>query len=668
MKTILLALALSQAVPVAPAEKVPAAATPLQLAPLPGQPNLLALGLPAVPPALLERLEQYQNARAASLLDVAPDGKAILVGTRFASTAQLHVVSKPMGAREQVTFGKEPIRDARFAPGEPGTIYYLQDVGGGEAYQVFRLDRTAGRAELLTDGKSRHEGLLVSRDGRRLAWSGTGRNGKDADVYVADAARPREARRVLEREGTHFPVEFSPDGGRLLVTRFRSIADADLLLVDLGTGEARSLLPGKGSVRGAAFAADGRSVLAVTDRWGDRNALHRVDLSRPEATPPAAAPGIAEDVEQLAVAADGRVAFAVNADGYSRVQLLDPRTGKVSTVETPKGIVGELRFPAGRSDRLAMAIGLPTEPQDVFVAELPSARPAAGRAPARLERWTRSEVGGLDPRTFVEPELVRYPSTDGVEVPAFLYRKPGEGKRPVVVYWHGGPESQFRPAFSAFLQFLASDLGLAVLAPNVRGSDGYGKRYLAMDDGIRREQAIADIGATFDFVERHAGLDASRIAVYGGSYGGYMVLASMAFFGERVRAGVDVVGISSLPTFLRNTAEYRRDLRRAEYGDERVPEVLAVMERISPLNHVDKLAAPLFVIQGKNDPRVPASEAEQIVRAVLGKGKEVWYLLALDEGHGFQKKENRDTMTAAIALFLERQLLGGAGAGGAGAR
>jgi len=640
------------------------ASPPLDLAPLPGQPNLLALGVPDVPPALAARLDQYQNARAASLLDVAPDGKAILVGTRFASTTQLHVVSRPMGAREQITFGKEPVRTARFAPGDPRTIYYLQDVGGGEAYQLFRLDRTTGRTELLTDGKSRHEGLVVSRDGRRLAWSGTGRNGKDADVYAADAARPKEARRIVEQEGTHFPVEFSPDGGRLLVTRFRSIADADLLLVDVATGASRSLLAGTGSVRDAAFAADGRSAFVVTDRLGDRNALHRVDLAKPDAAPVAVAPGIAEEVEQLAVAPDGRVAFTVNADGYSRLHLLDPRTGKVAAVEMAKGIAGGVRFPAGRSDRLAVALQLPTSPQDVFTIDLPGSSTGSGRVKGatekagRLERWTRSEVGGLDPSTFVEPELVRYPSTGGVEVPAFLYRKPGEGKRPVVVLWHGGPESQYRPTFSAFVQFLATDLGLAVLAPNVRGSDGYGKRYLAMDDGVRREESLADIGATLDFVERRPDLDASRLAVYGGSYGGYMVLASMAFFGERVRAGVDVVGISSLPTFLRNTSEYRRDLRRAEYGDERVPDVLAVLERISPLNHVEKLRAPLFVIQGKNDPRVPWSEAEQIVRAVREKGAEVWYLLALDEGHGFQKKENRDTMTAAVALFLERQLLG----------
>lgn len=630
-----------------------AAPSTLELAPLPGRPNLLSLGIPEIPAALSARLEQYQNARSATLFDVAPDGNAILVGTRFASTVQLHVVTRPLGMREQLTFGKEPIRAARFAPGDPGSVYFLSDVGGGEYYQLYRLDRRTGRTELLTDGKSRHDALVVSRDGRRLAFGGTGRNGKDQDVYVAETARPREPRRVVEAAGTFFPVEFSPDGTRLLVIQYRSISDADLLLVEVASGARRALLEGKGSVRAAAFSGDGRAVWVATDRGADADALFRVELGPNGGPPRAVAPGPGP-VEDVAVAPDGRVAFTRNVDGYSSLHLLDPRTGRITQAQLPRGVADGVRFPVGRSDRLAVSITLPTSPLDVHLLDLKT---------GRIERWTRSEVGGLDAASFVEPTLVRYPSKDGVEVPAFLYRAPGAAKRPVVVYWHGGPEAQFRPTFSPFLQFLATELGLAVLAPNVRGSDGYGKRYLSLDDGVRREQSLADIGATLDFVATRPDLDASRLAVYGGSYGGYMVLASMAFFGDRVKAGVDVVGISSLPTFLRSTADYRRDLRRAEYGDERVPEVLAVLERISPLNHVDALRAPLLVIQGKNDPRVPQSEAEQIVQAVREKGKEVWYLLALDEGHGFQKKENRDVSTAATALFLEKQLLG-AGAGG----
>ncbi len=626
-----------------------AAPTPsgLAVAPLPGQPNLLALGIPEIPRAVADRLEQYQNARAAGLLDVAPDGSAILVGTRFASTVQLHLVERPLGMREQLTFGREPVLDARFSAADPRAVYYLQDAGGGEFYQLHRLDRRTGRSELLTDGKSRHEALVVSRDGARLAWSGTDRNGKDADVYVAETARPKEARRAVEAEGTWYPIDFSPDGKRLLVQRFRSIADADLVLVDLASGERRSLLPGKGSLRDAAFSADGRAVWAVTDRLGDLNGVVRVDLARPGAAPEPVAKGVRGDVEHLAVAADGLVALAANVDGASVVHLLDPRTGATAPVALPPGVATRLDFPARKGGVLAVSITTATSPADVGVVDVRT---------RKATRWTRSEVGGLDTSTFVTPELVRYPSTDGVEVPALLYRPRGEGRRPVVIVWHGGPEGQSRPTFSPLVQYLAVEQGFAVLLPNVRGSDGYGKRYLALDDGVRREAALADIGATFDFVARRPDLDASRIAVYGGSYGGYMVLASMAFFPDRARAGVDLVGISSIATFLESTQEYRRDLRRVEYGDERDPAVRAVQERISPLHRAAEIRAPLFVVQGKNDPRVPQSEAEQIVRAVQGGGREVWYLLALDEGHGFQKKENRDTMTAAVVMFLERML------------
>jgi dipeptidyl aminopeptidase/acylaminoacyl peptidase len=274
----------------------------------------------------------------------------------------------------------------------------------------------------------------------------------------------------------------------------------------------------------------------------------------------------------------------------------------------------------------------------------------------KVTRWTKSEVGGLDTSTFVEPELVRYAGNDGVSIPAFLWRPPGKERAPVVILWHGGPEGQSRPKFDPYAQFLALEAGIAVLAPNVRGSAGYGKKYLAMDDGPRRERALTDIGATLDFVSSRADLDPSRVAVWGGSYGGYMVLASLAFYGDRIRAGVDVVGISNLVTFLKTTQSYRQDLRRVEYGDERDPAMRAVLEKISPLTHVEKLRSALLVVQGKNDPRVPQSEAEQIVEAVRARGLPVWYLLALNEGHGFQKKENRDYYTAAAMFFLEKQL------------
>jgi dipeptidyl aminopeptidase/acylaminoacyl peptidase len=560
--------------------------------------------------------------------------------------------------REQITFADEPIAGARFQPGDPRVVWYRQDVGGGEFFQVVRLDRATGRSEVVTDGKSRHEELVLSPDGRLLAYGGTGRNGRDTDVYVAETARPREARRVVEAEGTFYPLDFSPDGRRLLVLQFRSATDADVFAVDLASGVRTKLTQDRGSVRAARFTHDGRGVWLVTDRGAEFNGLYRIDLAKPDARPAAFTSELRWDVEAMDVARDGSaVAIATNEDGISRIRLLDPRTGRLAAVDAPRGVVGGLAFPLRTARSLFVSVDSPRSPDDVWRLDLRS---------RRFERWTRSEIGGLDPSRLVEPELVRYPSTDGVTVPAFLFRPPVgrfAGRRPTVIVWHGGPESQHRPEFLPTVQFLAVELGYAVLLPNVRGSDGYGKRFLGLDDGPRREASLADVGATLDFVARDPALDPARVAVYGGSYGGYLALASLAFFGDRVKAGVSVVGISSIPTFLETTQAYRRDLRRAEYGDERDPAVRAVQERISPLASVDRIRPDaLLVVQGKNDPRVPQSESEQIVNAVRAKGKDVWYLLGLDEGHGFQKKENRDEMVAVVSWFLARALGGEAAA------
>ncbi len=618
--------------------------------PVPSVPSLVSSGLPPLPAELRARTGQYLNARAAALADVSEDGSTLLVSTRFASTSQLHVVEMPLGMRTQISFGDEPVTRARFQPGDPQTVWYLQDKGGGEFFQLFRLDRHSGRSELLTDGKSRHGDLTVSRDGKRLAFSGTQRNGKDTDVYVAETASPKEARRVTTADGTWSPVEFSPDGRRLLIAQERSIQDADLYALEVESGKLTQLTPkeGKASVAAARFTADGKGVYLVTDRWSNFNQLYLLDAKGAH-TPLTA--DLKWNVEEVAVADDGsRIAFAVNEDGASRLYLRN-RQGRTELIALPgNAVIGNLEFPHRRADLLAVTFQTATQPADVYQVQLRG---------MRLVRWTRSEVGGLDPAGFVDAQLVRYPAGGGAGImPAFLYKpRAAPGKLPVVVIWHGGPEAQSRPTFSSFVQLLASELGLAVLLPNVRGSDGYGKAYLAADDGVKREQALADIAATLDFIAQQPDLDASRVGIYGGSYGGYMTLATAAFYGQRIRAAVDVVGISNLVTFLQNTQAYRRDLRRAEYGDERDPAIRAVQERISPLLSVEKIEAELFVQQGYNDPRVPRSEAEQIVKAVRGRGKDVWYLLGMNEGHGFQKKENRDYATAAIALFFQQKLL-----------
>jgi len=278
----------------------------------------------------------------------------------------------------------------------------------------------------------------------------------------------------------------------------------------------------------------------------------------------------------------------------------------------------------------------------------------------KLERWTESETGGLDPQSFVEPELIRTKSFDGLEITGFLYRpdmRKFNGPRPVLVQIHGGPEGQSRPTFQARNNFYVNELGVAVFLPNVRGSAGFGKTFLALDNGFKREDTVRDINAFLDWIAGDKRLDKTRIAVIGGSYGGYMSLACMTHFSDRLRCGIDIVGISNFKTFMKNTSDYRRDLRRVEYGDEREPAMAEFFDKISPSNHADKITKPLFVVQGQNDPRVPATESQQMVKAIRDRGGQVWFLMAKDEGHGFQKKGNVDILFLSTVQFLKANLL-----------
>lgn len=641
------------------ANALPAAAPAPASAPVERVRNgaVVSENVPDVPPALRQRLARYQNTRGASFAGWLPDG-GMLVATRFADTNQIHRVAAPGAAREQLTFEAEPVLAPAARPGATAGVLFAMDTGGSEFWQLHHLDLASRELVRLSDGRSRNERALWSNRGDRIAYSTTRRNGRDSDIHLVGldgASRP-----VLEGGGTWYAAAWSPDDSRLLVLRYVSIADSRPHLLDLADGSLTPLQDDDARIGyGAmAFAPDGEGWYYLADedddvrrlRWrgfqGDGRRTLTADLPW--------------DVEALAVSADGRhLAYVANEDGISRLHVLAlPGETPVALPALPVGVMALGGFsPDG--GRLAVTINGATSPSDVHVVDL-----AAGGA----TRWTRSEVGGLDAGAFIAPTLVRFPTFDTVggerrTIPAFYYRPPGEGPFPVVINIHGGPEAQARPVFSPQFQFLARELGVAVLVPNVRGSAGYGKAYLALDDGRRREDAVRDIGALLDWIATRPELDADRVGVSGGSYGGYMVLASMVHFGQRLRAGIDVVGISDFVTFLTNTQDYRRDLRRAEYGDERDPEMRAFLKEISPLTHAGRIDRPLFVAQGANDPRVPASEAEQIVARVRANGTLVWYLLFEDEGHGFAKKRNRDLYEAAAMLFWQRHLLPGTGAG-----
>lgn len=606
--------------------------------------NLVIEGIPEIPAEVAERMLQYQNTRGVALLEPAEDGRGLLIGTRFAETNQLHWVDKPLGMRRQLTFFKEPVKGAWLRPGKPDELALMMDVGGSENLQLYVFDRKTGRSRMITDGKSRNESARWSRSGDRLAYVGTERNGKDFDLWLYEAATGARSL-ALELEGQWHVLDWAPGDGRLLLQRYVSINESYIHAFDLGTKKLELLFDKKASYPAAAWGPAGKSVYFTSDRDGEFVALYRKDLASGKTE--ALAKDLRWDVEDLEVSRDGtRVAFTANEDGASALYLLDgARLRKVRGL--PLGVIGRLSFSAAGA-RLAYVLNSAVSPGDAYVLDWALARP---------ERWTQSETGGLPPETFAAPALIRYKTFDGREIPSFYYRPKAEGPRPFVVLIHGGPESQSQPYFSPTVQYWVNELGLAVLVPNVRGSSGYGKSYLMLDNGFKREDSVKDVGALLDWAAKQPELDRSRAAVYGGSYGGYMVLASMARYADRLRAGVDIVGISNFVTFLNNTKDYRRDLRRAEYGDERDPQMKAFLEKISPTAIVSEIKDPLFVVQGANDPRVPASEAEQIVKAVRAGGKPTWYLLAKDEGHGFAKKANRDYMDQAVVLFWQEHLL-----------
>ena len=628
------------------------------------QGNRVSENVPAIPAELIEQLNRYQNTRGASVAGWTRDG-CLLVSTRFAETAQAHRVCQPLGMREQLTFYPEPVSGIAPAPAKAWRDGFVfgKDKGGDEFSQLYWFDAQTRSTTLLTDGKrTQNGGTVISDDGGLLAYTSTARNGTDRDVWVRDT-RTGAARPLVTAGGSWSATDFSPDGKRLLVARYVSANESYPGAVDVASGKLE-LFPvdgGKAAFGDFKFAPDGRSVYFISDEPDGATAsefqtlrFHDPDSGRP---PQVLSAHIPWNVESLELAEDGRhLAYTTNEDGIGKLHVLAlPGHREVALPALPIGQIGGVDFSAD-GKRLALTLNTATSPSDAYVIDL---------AEAKLTRWTQSEVGGLDAGKFVAPTLVRFPTFDEVDgkprtIPAFYYKpaKASAGaKVPVIINIHGGPESQAFPSFNPTNQFLANELGVAVLVPNVRGSSGYGKGYLLLDNAEKREDSVKDIGALLDWIARQPELDASRVGVSGGSYGGYMVLASMMLYPERIRAGVDVVGISHFGTFLNNTESYRRDLRRAEYGDEREPAIQALFERISPLNHAGRITAPLFVAQGRNDPRVPYTEAEQIVKAVRGNGQPVWFLMYNDEGHGFRKKANSDYFGAASILFWKQNLL-----------
>jgi len=619
------------------------------------QGNLIFENIPEMSRALEKKLIPYSHVRGAGFRDWLPANQGILISTRFADVSQIHKVETPKGARQQLTFFDEPVGGGYVCP-DPDYPYFLftKDSAGNELTQIYKCNYKTGLYQCLTDGRSRHRFVRWSNRGDKFAFTSTMRNERDFDIYLGTLAGVQSFQCILETEGFWSTLDFSPDDTQLLIEHYVSSTESHFYILNIRTKQLTTINPSEQNISygSARWSPDGKGVYLTSDQFSDFKQLQYYDLATGHID--ILSTQIPWDVADFEIAPDGDViALVSNEGGFIKLYFLDVPTRKITQARLPDGQIYGIHFkPTG--NQLAFVMNRPTAPSDVYTLDLDT---------KTFLRWTYSEVIGLDTADFVAPVLIHYPTFDSVNgaprmIPAFYYIPTrSEPPYPVIIMCHGGPTSQYIPYFSTTIQFNLNELGIAYIAPNVRGSSGYGKTYKTLDDGYKREDAVRDIGALLDWIEKQPELDASRVAIRGGSYGGYMVLASMAHYSNRLRCGIDSYGISSFVTFLRTTADYRRQLRREEYGDERDPEMRQFLNSISPLTNAHKITRPLFIVQGLNDPRVPVSEAEQIRDAVRDNGIDVWYLLAEDEGHGLSKKENFEFYRRARIMFWKEYLL-----------
>jgi dipeptidyl aminopeptidase/acylaminoacyl peptidase len=616
--------------------------------------NLVVEGVPKIPASLAETVEPYSNFRGAYLDSWDPVKREMLISTRFADTNQIHVVKMPGGARTQLTFYPDRVARAEYSPARDDYFVFAKDVGGGEFFQLYRYEVASGDVTLLTDGKSRNTGPVWSYAGDKVVYGSTRRTGDDVDLWEVEPANPKSDHILAQLQGGGWQaLDWSPDGQKILVLEEISANESYLWLMDSKSGEKNLLTPKGESVKIAysygLFSKDGKGIYVTTDKDSEFQRLAYIDLATKEHT--YLTTNIPWDVDELALSYDGKtIAYVANEDGFGVLHLLDTKTRKERPVPVlPKGVITGISWHKNNRD-LGFNISSARSSSDVYSLDAQT---------GKVERWTFSETGGLNTANFPEPELIHWKTWDGRMISGFLYRPPAKfaGKRPVIINIHGGPEGQFRPGFPGRWDYYMNELGIAMIAPNVRGSTGYGKSFLALDNGFLREGSYQDINTLLDWIQTRPEMDSSRVLITGGSYGGFMTLAVATNYNDRICCSVDVVGPSNLVTFLEHTSGYRKDLRRVEYGDERDPKMREFLERIAPFNKAKNITKPLFVIAGKNDPRVPASESEQMVSIVRQNGTPVWWLMAKDEGHGFAKKKNQDYQFYTTVMFVKEYLL-----------
>jgi dipeptidyl aminopeptidase/acylaminoacyl peptidase len=617
-------------------------------------------GAPPIAADMAARTARYGEVAPLAFLGWHPVRREMLIARRAETSTQLYRLAAPAAVLQQLTDFPERVRGGSYQPVRGDFLVVGKDQGGDEAEQLLRLDVDTRTTIALTREDRRHARGPWSHAGDRLLVASLplDRHGRSENVSTRlDLVDPLagQAKTLANLPGGGWgSFAWSFDDTRIAAIQSLGNRLARVWLIDAASGEKKLLLPetvggNPVSYSSVHFCRDGRGLLVVTDGGGEFRQLSYYDLEERRYLP--ITEKLGWDVDEVRVSHDGRlIAVVVNENGRGTLHLFDAATrGELPLPALPAGSVSELHWHKSLGE-LGFRIASARSPGEIF-----SFDPRTGR----VESWSRTELAGLDASAYAEPEAIRWKSFDGVPVSGLLYRPPAsfQGPRPVLINIHGGPESQSRPGFLGRLNYLVQEEGVALILPNVRGSTGFGRSFQTLDDGPNRQDAVKDIGALLDWIAAQPDLDAKRIMIRGGSYGGYMSLAAAVAYPERIVGSIDIVGIANFVTFLERTESYRRDLRRAEYGDERDPAMRAVFEKISPLSGAARIAKPLLVIQGKNDPRVPYTESEQIVARVRQNNVPVWYLLAEDEGHGFARRPNADFAFYAEVEFMRRYLL-----------
>lgn len=637
--------------------------------------QLMLDGVEPIPQTLARAVEKYAEIRGHRFMDWHPTRREMIVSHRGEgdSAPQLYRLRAPGGALERLTQGSESISLARYEPRHGNYLLIARGSGGDEAFQIFRLDLSDGAQTLLSDPSQRHAfGAWMRRSGKvllssvpldRTAAAGR-RESVDTTLWLVDPLRPGQRLKLADLPGSGWWLtQVSEDERFAVLTRYISVSASEVWMLELASGSLQRLLPrgGEAPVQGSAespgaylataLSVEMRWLYFLTDRFGEFRQMARLDLV--SGAVERIDTGIDRDVGEASLSSDGkRLALVHNVDGLKVLKLIDTATlGAIPLGDLPPGGVLDVAFHP-ESAELMVAMDRAQGPAEIL----------GVRADRGIEQWTKAVVPpGLDPSRFVDQRLISWKSFDGLRIHGLIARpsRTFGGRRPVLINIHGGPEAQSSAGFLGRWNTLVEEFGVVMVFPNVRGSSGFGKRFLALDNARLREDAVKDIGALLDWLREQPDLDADRVAVVGGSYGGYMALATSIHYGTRIRCAISIVGITHFVSFLERTESYRRDLRRAEYGDERDPAMRGFLDSISPLTQADRILSPLFVIHGRNDPRVPVSEAEQLVARMKTTQVPVWYLRADNEGHGFVRKENADFQFYAMVMFLQKHLLSG---------